>query len=99
MVARSYERGHEIIYKDGWVYADTGEPIKARPCIRCKRMPVDGHDACLGHIPGVSSACCGHGVEPGYVRKTGVPSRQELYETLKKRSLELQESQVVQYDK
>ncbi len=40
----------------------------ARPCPRCGRMPTpEGYDACLGHIPGAISACCGHGVTPGYV--------------------------------
>lgn len=24
------------------------------------------HDPCLGHLLGVQSACCGHGIEPGY---------------------------------
>jgi hypothetical protein len=27
------------------------------------------HDPCLGHLWGVRSACCGHGVEPGYVTR------------------------------
>jgi hypothetical protein len=30
-------------------------------------MPTsEGYDACLGFIPGVESACCGHGVEEPY---------------------------------
>lgn len=30
---------------------------------------VDGHDACLGTIPGVMNACCGHGdVRCAYVQ-------------------------------
>jgi len=69
MTAKSYSRGHPIEYtKNGWVYSDNKESIKKeRLCIRCKKMPTkDGHDACLGKIKGVSSACCGHGVEPGY---------------------------------
>lgn len=33
-------------------------------------MPTpDGHDACLGELPGVKYACCGHGVEPPTVVK------------------------------
>ena len=31
-------------------------------------MPTkEGYDACLGHIDGAKSACCGHGVEEPYV--------------------------------
>ena len=51
---------------DEWVYADdlsaVGWPHK-RPCPRCGRMPTEeGHDACIANLPGVISACCGHGV-------------------------------------
>jgi hypothetical protein len=27
----------------------------------------EGHDACLGTLPGVRAACCGHGKTKGYV--------------------------------
>ena len=38
-----------------------------RPCTRCGRMPnKGGSDACLGHIEGYSSMCCGHGKEEEY---------------------------------
>jgi hypothetical protein len=31
-------------------------------------MPTkEGYDACLGYIEGAKSACCGHGVEEGYI--------------------------------
>jgi hypothetical protein len=63
-VISSFIRGHEIRFKSGqWLYADTGEPVeKERPCTRCGEMPTpEGHDACLGTLPGVKSACCGHG--------------------------------------
>ena len=69
MTATSYSRGHAIRYMSGrWIYADTGAVYDdSRPCVRCGRMPLsDGEDACLGHIPGVASACCGHGVEEAY---------------------------------
>ena len=58
-------RGHKIIFLGQWVYADNKEPItQERPCIRCGKMPTkEGYDACLGYIPGVKSACCGHGIE------------------------------------
>ena len=72
MTATSYDRGWPIVYRnDKWVYQDNGEPSdENRPCVRCGRPPTaDGYDACLSHIEGVMSACCGHGVEAGYVVK------------------------------
>jgi len=71
MPARAYARGHPITYRDGsWFYEDTGEPFDdSRPCIRCGKMPTpEGYDACIGNIPGASSACCGHGVGEGYIK-------------------------------
>lgn len=65
----SYSRGHKIYY-DGkvWRYIDNNEiDTGNRACKRCGRAPLkNGYDACLGHIKGVISACCGHGVEKGY---------------------------------
>ncbi|APM39418.1 hypothetical protein [Clostridium kluyveri] len=70
-MATAYSRGNLIKYVDNsWVYED-GVPIskEERPCIRCGSMPTrEGYDACLGHIEGAISACCGHGVEEGYVK-------------------------------
>ena len=69
MTARSYLRGHPIISAgEHWVFEDTGEPTeetwKARPCGHCGRHDTpEGHDACLGTLPGVMNACCGHGME------------------------------------
>lgn len=68
-MARSYQRGHKIIYYQGsWVYADTKESISTeRPCIRCGQMPTkEGHDHCLRFFKKAASACCGHGVEKPY---------------------------------
>lgn len=71
-MATSFSRGHEIYY-DGtvWRYNDTGEiDNDSRPCKRCGCMPTkEGYDACLGHIDGATSACCGHGVVDAYVVK------------------------------
>ena len=61
--------------KDGeWVYADTGQPTaehyKTRPCGKCG-LPYtsEGHDGCLGTLPNVSNACCGHGrINDAYVQ-------------------------------
>lgn len=65
----SYSRGWEI-YFDGkdWRYVDNNQiHDDSRPCKRCGRMPTaEGYDACLGYIDGVTSACCGHGVEEPY---------------------------------
>ncbi|HEY5471747.1 MAG TPA: hypothetical protein VIK32_01005 [Candidatus Limnocylindrales bacterium] len=62
----SYSRGRLVTYKRGvWRYED-GVPVDDdpnRPCPRCGRPPTaEGYDACLGHIPGCVSACCGHSV-------------------------------------
>lgn len=71
MTATSQQNGHEIEW-DGhqWIYED-GEPAtdnNFRPCPRCGKLPTpEGYDACLGHIPGARSACCGHGVKEGYI--------------------------------
>lgn len=70
MSAISFKRGHAIVFKKGqWVYQDNGQPINVeRPCKRCGNMPTkEGHDFCLGNIPGVISACCGHGAGKGYL--------------------------------
>lgn len=68
----SHSRGWDI-YFDGedWRYSDNNQIYDdSRPCKRCGRMPSkEGYDACLGHIDGVKSACCGHGVEDSYVVK------------------------------
>jgi hypothetical protein len=66
----SYSRGHKIEYiNNKWIYFDNKQLFDdSRPCKRCGRMPdKDGYDACLGHIQGITAACCGHGVGPPYV--------------------------------
>lgn len=63
---RGFRRGNPIEYQNNrWVYSDDKTPVEdeERPCTRCGRMPTpEGYDACLGHIEGVISACCGHGI-------------------------------------
>lgn len=69
----SHHRGHPIEYKNNnWMYIDNGEVISNnRPCVRCGKLPtVEGYDACLGHVEGAISACCGHGVEGRYIMKS-----------------------------
>lgn len=58
-------KGHPVTFiQDEWIYADTLEPIvnNNRPCRRCgKKCTSQGYDACLGYLPNVINACCGHG--------------------------------------
>jgi hypothetical protein len=66
----SYSRGHKIEYiNNKWIYSDNKQSFDdSRPCKRCGKTPgKDGNDACLGHIQGITAACCGHGVGPPYV--------------------------------
>jgi hypothetical protein len=60
-----------------WKYND-GEPgeMVTRPCPKCSNLPtIEGFDFCLGHLPGVKNACCGHGSE-GYIQfKNGLTVR------------------------
>jgi len=61
-------RGHKIRYNehlDEWLFVDDGQRVKDcpdRPCGYCylSNTPL-GHDGCLGTLPGVVNACCGHG--------------------------------------
>jgi hypothetical protein len=53
-----------------WCYADTGQRAgvgyEVRPCKKCgkrfQRSNAGEPDPCLGVLPGVDNACCGHGV-------------------------------------
>ena len=83
MTIRSHFRGHPTVYvgefpENGkWIYEDTGEPLpgwggEIRPCKRCGSKH-EGHesDPCIGTLPGVNNACCGHGVRgDSYIRFT-----------------------------
>jgi len=73
-MVKSFKQGWGTTWnpeKGKWVYSDTQEDLeKIRPCKRCGKHPTkEGHDACLGKIPGVMSACCGHGIYVGFVMK------------------------------
>ena len=73
MTATGYSHGNPIEYdvkRKIWVYPNTQTPILNNPrkCPKCGKMPTkEGYDACLGHIDRATSACCGHGVEQGYI--------------------------------
>lgn len=72
MVATTYHRGHLIYYNEErkeWLYADdnTSSSVE-RPCKKCGHMPLEtGEDYCVGHLYGVKSACCGHGVQEEFI--------------------------------
>lgn len=84
MTAKSTARGWEIEWstdiegpsgKGFWVWSDTKEPLPGaggadRPCKRCGAdMEQHESDRCLGDLPGVNNACCGHGDESkAYIR-------------------------------
>ena len=58
-------RGHPIKrVGDEFFYIDTGEPTarNRRVCGHCGLHDTpEGHDGCLGTLPDVMNACCGHG--------------------------------------
>lgn len=53
---------------ESWRYA-ASDKIIDRPCKRCQEHSTpEGYDYCLGNLgPNVASACCGHGVELGFI--------------------------------
>lgn len=81
MSTTGFFRGHKIVWdevKKEWFYDDDFKPIKGniRPCKRCGKTFIGSGegkpDPCIGNLPGVDNACCGHG-EEGYIRfKNGV---------------------------
>ncbi len=62
-------RGNKIIkIGEQWFFADNHEPVdttwETKPCAKCTKGPTpEGHDHCLGTLPGLMNACCGHGSE------------------------------------
>lgn len=69
----------EEVYEGYWVFEDTGERLpatggKVRPCKKCGKVFPLGEgevDPCLGVLPGVDNACCGHGIsKASYIRFT-----------------------------
>jgi len=67
IVDQSEYRGRDMFYKDNqWLYLDNNEPTvnNRRFCGHCKKDDTkEGHDNCLGILPDVMNACCGHGIE------------------------------------
>ena len=78
MATRSHFRGHPTIWiNNAWVYEDTGEragfDFVVRPCKKCgcifEGSNIGDPDPCLGNLPGVDNACCGHGItDQAYIR-------------------------------
>ena len=78
IVEYGYFRGHPVVClagEDCERYADdltptvdeAGESVE-RPCVQCGLLAApDGPDPCLGLLPDVRAACCGHGVDEPYV--------------------------------
>ena len=68
-----YYFGYAVLRRPGKPdsYIDSGKPIEipcARPCPKCGRFQSpQGFDPCIANLPGVLAACCGHGVQPGYI--------------------------------
>jgi hypothetical protein len=78
IVACSYFRGHPVVCFAGEAcerYADDLTPTVdeagasvERACVQCGLLAApDGPDLCLGMLPDVKAACCGHGVDEPYV--------------------------------
>jgi hypothetical protein len=67
----SFIRGHKVYYDKtirDWRYKDTNEITlySDRPCKKCGgNTTIRGYDntpdECLGYLPNVKFACCGHG--------------------------------------
>jgi len=57
---------------DIWVYSDTKVAVSQDPNRDCGFCGLsnneEGHDACLGTLPGVKNACCGHGSGHAYIQ-------------------------------
>ena len=68
MTATGYHRGHAMRYEgEAWRYVGTGLLVSDDPepaCGHCGESSTpEGHDGCLGTLPGVANACCGHGAD------------------------------------
>ena len=76
MTVKGYLRGWETYYNETeneWRYIETDEPLWRvdKPCKKCGEPATDsGADYCLKGLEDcdlVFSACCGHGVEAGFL--------------------------------
>ncbi|MEK6881734.1 MAG: hypothetical protein AABY22_19100 [Nanoarchaeota archaeon] len=69
-------RGYWIYTNPKWVekWLDTNKKLisqNERPCKLCGKFNIEegekSYDPCLGKLPGVKFACCGHGLTNGYI--------------------------------
>ena len=65
-MTHSKHRGHPIEFTNStWIYSDNKQPVSSEPnrsCGNCGKSQTEhGHDGCIGTLPGVMNACCGHG--------------------------------------
>jgi len=74
MVVTARIGGHKVFWNEGlkeYRYQDGGQLVGKgvlRDCKKCgKPMKWRDPDPCLGVLPGVAYACCGHGAEQGYI--------------------------------
>ena len=76
MTARAYVRGHEVYYDEEerfWRYKETNKKVYKETvtyCVRCNKPEIHGADFCMQGLLGsdfIVGACCGHGVEKGYI--------------------------------
>ena len=74
MSAKSKFRGHDIEYINyKWLFCATKLPVKDNPNIKCgfcgSENTKEGFDGCMGSLPEVKNACCGHGqADEAYVQ-------------------------------
>jgi hypothetical protein len=71
----NYSFGHPTYCDDygDWRFVDSDElavyESRQRRCPKCRKFrTANGHDPCIANLPGVRNACCGHGMERGYVQ-------------------------------
>jgi hypothetical protein len=61
----TYWRGHKLTVVDNVSFYSDNEKVSDNPFRECghcrKENRRDGHDSCLGELPGLMNACCGHG--------------------------------------
>jgi len=75
-IIEAYNFGNEVDWNEEeqtWFIKETGlsnthEVVANLICPKCKMKPTeDNHDPCIKNLPGVRFACCGHGVDDGYI--------------------------------
>lgn len=70
MAARGLHRGNDMYFDEAaqcWRYSTDDVVVADAPERACGYCGLDstpqGHDGCLGMLPGVANACCGHGCD------------------------------------